>query len=147
MPRGDASKRFSPEIPSLGALHDFPEDFLPFYAILTLMEVTLALSGDIPVFRLSGRLDATSSPALEERIKPLLEAQGKKLVFDCGGLTYVSSAGLRVFLSCQRHLSAQGGGVAFSSLSAPVRDLFQLAGLVDLFVIESTAEEAAARLG
>jgi len=115
--------------------------------MLNLMDLSLSLSGNVPVFRLAGRLDATTSPLLEERIKPLLEEQGKKLVFDCDGLTYVSSAGLRVFLTCQRQLSAQGGGVAFASLSRPVQDLFQLAGLQDLFTIESTAEAAAARLG
>jgi anti-anti-sigma factor len=111
------------------------------------MDVSLSLCGAIPVFRLAGRLDATSSPLLEERIKPLLEEQGKKLVFDCDGLTYVSSAGLRVFLTCQRQLSAHGGGVAFASLSTPVKDLFHLAGLQDLFMIEANAEAAAARLG
>ena len=120
---------------------------MPFWVMLMLMEVSLSLSGIIPVFSLTGRLDATSSPLLEERIKPLLDEQGQKLVFDCDGLTYVSSAGLRVFLTCQRQLLAQGGGVAFASLSKPVQDLFHLAGLHDLFTIERTPEAAAARLG
>jgi len=111
------------------------------------MEVSLSLVGPIPVFSLSGRLDAISSPFLEERLKPLLKEAGKRLVFDCDGLTYVSSAGLRVFLSCQRHLQAHGGAVAFAALSLPVKELFNLAGLQDLFVIEPTVEQAAARLG
>jgi len=110
------------------------------------MEITLSLIGDIPVFQLNGRLDMTSSPLLEERLKPLLKEPGQKLIFDCAGLAYISSAGLRVFLSSMRHLSAQGGGVCFARLSAPVGDLFRLAGLEDLFLITPTVEEAAARL-
>lgn len=110
------------------------------------MEITLSLIGDIPVFHLNGRLDMTSSPLLEERLKPLLTEPGQKMVFDCGGLDYISSAGLRVFLSTMRHLSAQGGGVGFAHLSAPVGDLFRLAGLEDLFLISPTVDEAVVKL-
>jgi len=110
------------------------------------MEITLSLIGDIPIFHLNGRLDMTSSPLLEERLKPLLIVPGQKMVFDCSDLSYISSAGLRVFLSTMRHLSAQGGGVGFALLSPPVGDLFRLAGLEDLFLITPTVEEAATKL-
>lgn len=110
------------------------------------MEITLSLADGIPVFALAGRLDVATSPVLEERLAPLYEASGSKLIMDCSALSYVSSAGLRVFLMCQRHLSAAGGGLAFASLGTPVRELFHLAGLEDLFFIEETPEAAAARL-
>jgi anti-sigma B factor antagonist len=110
------------------------------------MEITLSLTGDIPVFHLNGRLDMTTSPLLEERLKPLLTEPGQKLVFDCAELTYISSAGLRVFFSTMRHLTAEKGGVVFARLSPPVADLFRLAGLEDLFLISPTLEEAASKL-
>ena len=110
------------------------------------MEITLSLAGEIPVFHLTGRLDMTTSPLLEERLKPLLTEPGQKLVFDCAELTYISSAGLRVFLSTMRHLTAENGNVVFAHLSAPVADLFRLAGLEDLFLITPTIEEAASIL-
>lgn len=110
------------------------------------MEITLSLVGEIPVFQLCGRLDVTSSPLLEDRLRLLLAEQNKWVVFDCSELSYVSSAGLRVFLSALRHLSAEGGGVAFAALSEPVRLLFQLAGLDEFFIIEATSRLAAARL-
>ncbi len=116
------------------------------------MEITLTLAGTIPVLQLAGRLDVATSPILEERIKPILEDhEGKevspKIIFDCSALSYVSSAGLRVFISTQRQLTARGGGVAFAALSKPVRDLFHLAGLEALFIIEPSVGDAAARLG
>ena len=110
------------------------------------MQITLSLIGDVPVFHLSGRLDVTTSPSLEERIKPLEENIGQKMIFNCQELTYVSSAGLRVFLSAQRQCAASNGGIAFAALSQPVGELFSLAGLDGLFIIESTIEGAAARL-
>lgn len=110
------------------------------------MEITLSVAGNIPVFSLAGRLDAATAPLLEERLRPVLADEGARIVMDCAGLVYVSSAGLRVFLSTQRGLASKGGGVAFAALSTPVRDLFHLAGLEELFLIEETAAAAAARL-
>ena len=114
----------------------------------SVMEITLGMSGEIPVFFLSGRLDAISSPLLEERLKPLLEdAVGSRhLILEGSSLSYVSSAGLRVFLMAQRQLAARGGGLAFAGLTPQVLDLFQLAGLQDLFVIKESVEEASAGL-
>ena len=110
------------------------------------MEITLSLVGEIPVFQLCGRLDVATSPLLEERLRLLVAEQNKRVIFDCAELTYVSSAGLRVFLSALRNLSADGGGVAFAALSEPARQLFQLAGLEEFFIIEPTPALAAARL-
>jgi len=113
------------------------------------MEITLGMSGEIPVFSLSGRLDTITSPILEERLTPLLDdpAGSRHLIFEGSSLSYVSSAGLRVFLLALRQLSSKGGGIAFAGLTQQVLDLFQLAGLKDLFVIESSVEAAAARIG
>ena len=114
----------------------------------SMMEITLGMSGAIPVFSLSGRLDAITSPILEERLKPLLDDPegAKHLILDGAGLSYVSSAGLRVFLMAQRQLAARGGGLAFAGLTRQVLDLFQLAGLQDLFVIKESVEEASTGL-
>ena len=112
------------------------------------MEITLGMAGEIPVFSLRGRLDSVTSPLLEERLKPLLESPSasRHLVFEGESLSYVSSAGLRVFLMAHRELTAGGGGLAFAGLSQHARDLFQLAGLQDLFVIEDSVDKAARRL-
>jgi anti-sigma B factor antagonist len=112
------------------------------------MEITLGMSGTIPVLSLSGRLDAITSPILEERLKPLLDdpTSAKHLILDGTGLSYVSSAGLRVFLMAQRQLAARDGNLAFAALTRQVLELFQLAGLQELFVIEATVDATAARL-
>jgi anti-anti-sigma factor len=110
------------------------------------MDITLSLVGEIPVFRLCGRLDASTSSLLEERLRLLTSDRSNRVVIDCAELSYVSSAGLRVFLSLLRNLSSVGGGVAFASLSDPVQQLFHLAGLEEFFIIAPSPELAAARL-
>lgn len=117
---------------------------LPARGYRSMMEITLGMSGEIPVFSLSGRLDAITSPLLEERLQPLLEDSlgARHLIFEVSALSYVSSAGLRVFLMAQRQLATRGGGLAFAGLTRQVLDLFQLAGLQDLFVIKESVEAA-----
>ncbi len=110
------------------------------------MEITFSFLEEIPVFLLSGRLDVTTSPKLEDRLQPLLSLEGQQIIFDCSALTYVSSAGLRVFISTQRSLSTRNGKIAFASLTDPVRDLFHLAGLDQLFVIVPSPADAAVAL-
>jgi anti-anti-sigma factor len=110
------------------------------------MEITLSMVDEIPVMSLVGRLDVTTSPLLEERLLPAIADPGSKIILDCGELTYVSSAGLRVFITSQRRLSEQGGALALASLSKPVLELFRLAGLENLFVITATTASAAERL-
>jgi len=112
------------------------------------MNITLGMSGEIPVFSLAGRLDSLSSPILEEQLRPLLESEegGARVVFDCRELSYVSSAGLRVLLMTRRSLGDRGGGVALSGLSSPVHDLLRLAGLDAILPIAASVDEAAALL-
>ncbi len=114
--------------------------------LVWVMEITLSFVREVPIFHLAGRLDVTTSPLLEDRLKPLLCMPGQRVVFDCEGLIYVSSAGLRVFISTQRTLSNHGGGVSFAALTQPVKELFRLAGLETLFPIEPSLEEAISRL-
>ena len=111
------------------------------------MEITLSLVGDIPILHLLGRLDASSAPALEERINLFLAEGGQKLVFDCQALDYISSAGLRVFITTLRTMKSRGGLMAVASLQKPVREIFHLAGLEELFILGNSKEEAASLLG
>ena len=109
------------------------------------MVITLSLVGKTPVMHLAGRLDATTSSLLEDRLKPLLDQSGEqihRIVFDCSALTYVSSAGLRVFIATQRSLMTQAGSLAFACLTPAVHELFHLSGLDGIFVIELTVDKA-----
>ena len=46
-----------------------------------------------------GRLDTPSSLQTQVDIKPLLDNADKEIVLDCKDLEYISSSGLRIFLT------------------------------------------------
>ena len=83
---------------------------------------------------LDGRLDTTTAPELEQQIKEDIEGV-KELTFDMEKLEYISSAGLRVLLSCQKIMSKQGNMVV-KNVSEEVMEIFEVTGFSDILTIE-----------
>lgn len=92
----------------------------------------------------AGRLDSPSSPDLERRL--LAAAGEQRLVLDLGEVEYMSSAGLRVLLKLARRMKDAGGELLLCALGEPVRQVFDLAGLLPLFAVEASRERALGRL-
>ena len=84
--------------------------------------------------KLSGRLDTTTAPQLEEVVKA--ELAGKEsLIFDLADLEYISSAGLRVLLSAQKIMNNQGS-MTVKNVSEEVNEIFEVTGFADILTIE-----------
>lgn len=80
--------------------------------------------------RVEGRLDTNSSPELEAELK--LDGV-KEVVFDFGGLEYISSAGLRVLMMAHRAMTACGGRMTVVNPNAIVKGVFDMTGMSDVF--------------
>ena len=83
---------------------------------------------------LEGRLDTVTAPQLETEIKELIGSV-TTLVFDFEKLEYVSSAGLRVLLSAQKVMNAQGT-MKIMHVNQTVMDIFEVTGFCDILNIE-----------
>ena len=53
---------------------------------------------------LNGRLDTPAAVKAQQEIGPLLENADKEIIFDCTNLEYISSSGLRLFLTIRKVL-------------------------------------------
>ena len=85
-------------------------------------------------YELTGRLDTTTAPQLEEDIKSSLEGV-TELTLDLKGLDYISSAGLRVLLSAQKVMNKQGA-MTVRNVSETVMEIFDVTGFSDILTIE-----------
>lgn len=85
-------------------------------------------------FALEGRLDTITAPQLEEEVKASID-DITELVFDFGGLAYVSSAGLRVLLSAQKTMNEKGSMVV-KNVSDEIQEIFDVTGFSDILTIE-----------
>jgi sigma-B regulation protein RsbU (phosphoserine phosphatase) len=106
------------------------------------MELMCESIGDVMVVLLAGaQLDASTAEEFKRDITPVLETH-TQVVFDLSQLDFVDSSGLGAFLSCLRHVPAQGGDLKLCGLSQPIRALFELVRMHRIFHIFDTQEAA-----
>lgn len=98
------------------------------------MDIIKNLNGDELTVKLVGRLDTTTAPSLEGSISQEL-ANAKSLVFDFSELDYVSSAGLRVLLACQKQMNKQGS-MCIKHVKDEIYEVFDMTGFLDILKVE-----------
>ncbi len=98
------------------------------------LEIGSETHGDFRVLRLNGRLDTETSADFELAAHDLTQAGERRFVVDLAGISYVSSAGLRVLLALAKQLDGNGV-VRLCGLAPSVRQVFDLSGFSKLFTI------------
>lgn len=101
---------------------------------------------DVAIVRPQGRLDSATSPAFETAVLEHLQGGSQRLVLDLSGVSYISSAGLRVILLAGKKLRATEGRLVLCGLREEVRGVFEMSGFLDLFAVAPSVQEALARL-
>ncbi|HEY1497518.1 MAG TPA: STAS domain-containing protein [Candidatus Solibacter sp.] len=94
------------------------------------------------VFLVSGRMDAESAPEFEETCRACIAEGFSSLVVDLGDLAYVSSMGLRSFISVGKTLGEKGGALRICRMNGLVKQVFQITGLLQLFQVYESVESA-----
>lgn len=99
------------------------------------MEMYITESEGMVTARLVGRLDTPAAAEISQQIQPLLDHAGETIVLDCSELAYISSSGLRIFLTLRKAAAASGGHVVIEGLSNEIRQVFMMTGFLQLFEI------------
>ena len=100
------------------------------------MKTEIVESGNQVIAKFSGRLYTAAAVQTAEYVKPLLEASNIEIILDCSALEYISSSGLRIFLSIRKEAAAHGSKVVVRHINNDIRQVFMMTGFVSLFVIE-----------
>ena len=86
------------------------------------------------IIEIVGRLDTNTAPALDKTINEEI-GDATNLVLDVKGMEYISSAGLRVFLSAQKKMQ-KIGSMKVTGVREEVMEVFEMTGFADILVIE-----------
>lgn len=97
------------------------------------MNIDIKQNGDTMTGILAGRLDTAASQKFAADIEPLMENADKHIVLDCEKLEFISSSGLRLFLSLRKATIAKGGDVTITNVSDDVKQVFTITGFYSLF--------------
>ena len=91
--------------------------------------------GELSVLSPEGFLDAHTAPDFEKVIEEELSGGRRRLIVDCEKLSYISSAGLGVFMGYIEEIREQEGDIKSCGLSPKVRQVFEMLGFDSLFHI------------
>ena len=98
------------------------------------MKIEIKKNEEATVLKIIGRLDTITAPALDKAINEDI-GDTKDLVLDVKEMEYISSAGLRVFLSAQKKMQ-KIGSMKVRNVCEEVMDVFEMTGFADILVIE-----------
>ncbi|MEW6368915.1 MAG: STAS domain-containing protein [Acidobacteriota bacterium] len=106
------------------------------------MEIRVKQEDGVALVMLGGRLDAASSPELEERLSEVLHSGACALVLNVSGLTHISSAGLRCILFAGKTIKARNGRIALTGAQGMVMDVLKTSGFADILPTYPSDEDA-----
>ena len=98
--------------------------------------------GKISIVNLNGFLDAHTASTLENTFSSLVDNNKFNIVVNFKDLSYISSAGLGVFMAFIEKVRENGGDIKLSAMSEKVFNIFDLLGFPLLYEIFKTEGEA-----
>ncbi|MFI3239093.1 MAG: STAS domain-containing protein [Bacteroidales bacterium] len=100
------------------------------------MDTQIEITQDnIAIAYINGRIDTINANQFEASLKKLLEDEIMDITIDCTNLNYISSSGLRVFLTLLKGVNAYKGKLTLKSLNSDILDIFNMTGFSSMFTI------------
>jgi len=103
-------------------------------------KLSVSLEEGVAKIVLSGRLDATNAPLLQEELKKLIGQSVSRLVFYAKDLEYISSAGLRVIIFAKQKIGVDAQ-VYFIGAPETVLNVIKMSSLDNFMIIQDEYEE------
>lgn len=110
------------------------------------MELDITQAENCTRIAIKGELDASTAIQVDTTFKEFLEKDQLKVLIDCEGLEYISSAGVGVFISFIDDFKDKGGDFIFFGMSESVETVFSMLGLDAILTIVETEDAAKAAL-
>ena len=101
-----------------------------------MLNITINEQAGRLVAALVGDLDNVASSQAKRSLETVFERTDCDVVIDCTELNYISSSGLRIILDVFKHTHSNGHKAVLKNLSEDVKEVFELSGILQLFVVE-----------
>jgi anti-anti-sigma factor len=104
------------------------------------MEIEVKAMKRCELVLLSGEIDSSTAPEVEQELLGLIEVGKKNLVVNFRGVTFISSAGLRALVAAQirARRKVPQGRVVLSELSPTLMETMSLVGFHHIFEFYDT---------
>jgi anti-sigma B factor antagonist len=92
------------------------------------------LADEAKVF-VSGEVDIYTAQQFKDKLYSIVEKSGLDLVIDCGGLNYIDSTGLGIFVGALKKTRMAGKSIYLENVRDNIKKLFVITGLDKLFIL------------
>lgn len=106
------------------------------------MEIKTKKIGKHTLVQLNGRLDITHSDEVESKLSEDIKSGTGDIIINLEMISYISSSGIRIFVGMVRELEKQGRKLKLCCITPPVKKVFDVVELLDLFEVYDTEEAA-----
>jgi len=106
------------------------------------VNITSELQGNVQIISVTGRVDGSSAPQLDEALQAAMKAKHNKIMVDLSGTDFMSSAGMRALLKTRQEVQDRHGELRLVNPSPFISDSLKLVGLDKLFKIFPNREAA-----
>lgn len=97
------------------------------------MKLETTVKGKYTVLMIEGRIDTSNYESFSSEVQSIINEGKKFIIMEMSKLNYISSSGLRVFLSTLKTLRAIEGDVAICCLNDKIKNVFEVSGFLSLF--------------
>lgn len=111
------------------------------------MELSVRSDEDVTVIEIRGSVDGLTADKLMQTLTEQVQSGRVRLVADCAGLDYTSSAGLRALLGTVKQARQKGGDLRLAAVRAPVLKVLELSGFTSILKYFPDVKEAKASFG
>ena len=92
------------------------------------MAISTERDGSVLTIKTQGRIDGSNAADFLQSVEGVIDQNATGVILDFGGLTYISSAGLRIILLLAKDLRQRSVSFAVCSLSSSVAEIFMISG-------------------
>jgi anti-anti-sigma factor len=114
------------------------------------MESSVWQIADVTLIHVDGRVDHATARAFEDVLRPHLDDSGgvpsAKILLDLGGLSFMTSAGLRILMIAAKTCAAQNRDLAVAALQPAIAEIFKISRFDLVLKIYPTLEEGLSSL-
>ena len=100
------------------------------------MEIRIERQNPVVTVYLKGRLDTLAAQEVSKELESLTEDASGTIIMDCTEMSYISSSGLRIFLTLRKAVAEKGGKVIVRGINNDIRSVFMMTGFLNLFEIQ-----------
>lgn len=97
---------------------------------------------DIFVVSPEGSIDSETYLDLENKLRPVIEASPKVIIFDMKLVEYISSMGIGVILTTKKAMDKSGGTAIMVNVQPQIKKVFEVVRALPGFNVFASIEEA-----